>query len=63
MFSLENKRAFITGGAAGIGLAVAKRFITAGARVVISDIADGTAVAEETPSGTMNVSDARLIAT
>lgn len=46
MFSLEGKTAFITGGAEGIGLGIAKRYIQAGAKVVIADIADGTAVAE-----------------
>ena len=47
MFSLKGKTAFITGGAGGIGLAVAQRFITAGARVVIADIVDGTRIANE----------------
>jgi 3alpha(or 20beta)-hydroxysteroid dehydrogenase len=47
MFSLEGKTAFITGGATGIGLGVAKRYIQAGAEVVIADIADGTAIADE----------------
>jgi 3alpha(or 20beta)-hydroxysteroid dehydrogenase len=47
MFSLEGKTAFITGGAEGIGLGVAKRYIQAGAKVVIADIADGTAIADE----------------
>lgn len=35
--SLENKAAIITGGAQGIGLAVARRYLTDGARVVIAD--------------------------
>ena len=47
MFSLEGKNAFITGGMRGIGQAVAKRFIKAGAKVVIADIADASRVAEE----------------
>lgn len=47
MFSLENKNAFITGGASGIGRAVAERFIRADAAVVIADISDGTDVAAE----------------
>ena len=46
MFSLENKVALITGGASGIGLAVASRFSAAGARVAIADIHDGSVVAE-----------------
>lgn len=45
MFSLAGKTAFITGAAGGIGLAVAKRFIKAGAKVVITDIVDGTDIA------------------
>ena len=47
MFSLEGKNAFITGGASGIGLAVAERFIEAGANVVIADLSDGTQVAQK----------------
>ena len=47
MFSLKGKTAFITGGAGGIGLAVAQRFIDAGARVIIADIINGTKVANE----------------
>ncbi|EEB78114.1 NAD dependent epimerase/dehydratase family protein [marine gamma proteobacterium HTCC2148] len=46
-FDLSGKRAFITGGASGIGLAVARRFAEAGARVVIADMQDGQAVATE----------------
>lgn len=47
MFSLEGKTAFITGAAGGIGLAVAKRFIKAGAKTVITDIVDGNDVASD----------------
>jgi NAD(P)-dependent dehydrogenase (short-subunit alcohol dehydrogenase family) len=47
MFSLEGKNAFITGGANGIGLAVAKRYSEAGANVVIADLTDGTNVARQ----------------
>ncbi len=36
--SLENKVAIVTGGAKGIGLAVARRFAQEGARVVVADI-------------------------
>lgn len=42
---LEGKVAVITGGAAGIGFAYARRFLAEGARVVVADIADpGAAV-------------------
>ena len=48
MFSLQDKAAFITGAAGGIGFAVAQRFTEAGARVVIADIVDGSLAADET---------------
>ena len=38
MDDFKDKTAFITGGAAGIGLAMAQQFLKAGARVVIADI-------------------------
>ena len=42
---LDGKVAVITGGAAGIGFAYARRFLAEGARVVVADIADpGAAV-------------------
>jgi NAD(P)-dependent dehydrogenase (short-subunit alcohol dehydrogenase family) len=47
MFSLQDKAAFITGAAGGIGFAVAQRFTEAGARVAIADIVDGSFAAEE----------------
>ncbi len=47
MFDLDGKIAVITGGASGIGLATAQRFHAAGAQVVIADIADGSAKAED----------------
>jgi len=40
MFSIENKVAVITGGASGIGRAVAARFVQAGARVTVLDITE-----------------------
>jgi len=46
-FSLAGKRAFITGGTSGIGRAVAEAFVAQGATVVVADITDGTAVANE----------------
>lgn len=47
VFSLKNKVAVITGGASGIGLAMAKRFIGSGAKVVIGDLTDSTQVAKQ----------------
>ena len=46
-FSLKGKNALIAGGTDGIGLAVAKRFIKAGARVIIVGRRDGDKIAEE----------------
>ena len=43
MFSLQNKTALITGGASGIGLAIAKTFSHAGASVHILDLNGGQA--------------------
>jgi len=37
MFSLTNKTAIVTGGASGIGLAIAQRFVVSGARVLVAD--------------------------
>ncbi|MFJ9389044.1 3-oxoacyl-ACP reductase FabG [Nocardioides sp. NPDC101246] len=42
MALLQNRTAVITGGAQGIGLAVAERFVAEGARVVLADL-DGAA--------------------
>ena len=47
MFSLAGKNAFITGGASGIGRAVAEAFVSQGAQVVIGDIQDSSPVAKE----------------
>jgi NAD(P)-dependent dehydrogenase (short-subunit alcohol dehydrogenase family) len=47
MFSLAKKIAIVTGGASGIGLAIARQFLAAGALVLIADRrADAAAVAQ-----------------
>jgi NAD(P)-dependent dehydrogenase (short-subunit alcohol dehydrogenase family) len=56
--SLENKIAVVTGGASGIGAATARLFAQAGAKVVIGDLQDGSAVAKEI-SGTYRKTDVR----
>src|SRR5262249_10262013 len=38
VMQLQNKVAIVTGGAHGIGLAIAKRYVAEGARVVIADV-------------------------
>lgn len=45
MSSFKDKLVFITGGASGIGKALAESFAADGAKVCIADIADGTEVA------------------
>jgi NAD(P)-dependent dehydrogenase (short-subunit alcohol dehydrogenase family) len=45
-FSLRGKTALITGGTDGIGLAVAKRFVHAGGRVIIVGRRDGDSIAK-----------------
>ena len=39
-FSLESKVAIVTGAHQGVGLAIAKRFVEAGAKVMMADIND-----------------------
>jgi len=43
-FNLSGKNAFITGGASGIGLAVAKRYLADGVNVAIADLQDNAAL-------------------
>ena len=64
MFSLAGKKAYITGGSSGIGRAVAEHYIAAGAQVVIADIVDATAIAEEIGASYVhvNVSDEESVA-
>ena len=53
-FSLTDRTALVTGGASGIGLAAAQRFLEAGARVVIGDLNRDEslkAVQNEVPKG------------
>jgi NAD(P)-dependent dehydrogenase (short-subunit alcohol dehydrogenase family) len=54
---LDGKVAVITGGAAGIGFAYARRFLAEGARVVIADVADVKGAAEKlaVPDRTLGV--------
>ncbi|HVY89481.1 MAG TPA: glucose 1-dehydrogenase [Hyphomonadaceae bacterium] len=47
MKDLEDRVALITGGARGIGAASARALAEAGAKVVVSDVSDGSAVAKE----------------
>ncbi|MEH6589449.1 MAG: SDR family oxidoreductase [Halioglobus sp.] len=63
-FDLTGKVTFITGGASGIGLSIARRFRDAGAVVVIADLQDGTAVAAEIGARyqILDVSDSNAVA-
>jgi len=51
MFSMAGKNAFVTGGASGIGRAVAEAFVSQGANVVIGDISDSGEAAREIGAG------------
>jgi 3alpha(or 20beta)-hydroxysteroid dehydrogenase len=52
MFSLAGKSAIVTGAASGIGLAITRRFLAAGARVLMVDRrADGAAIAADLGAG------------
>ena len=46
LFSLRHKIAVITGGSSGIGLATARRFVAAGAKVVIANRSDNADLAK-----------------
>lgn len=58
MNRLDGKIAIVTGGASGIGAATARTFAEAGAKVVIADFQDGSAVAREV-GGTFVKTDVR----
>lgn len=47
MFNIKGKHAVITGGASGIGLSTAQRFIKCGANVTIADLGDNDGVADK----------------
>lgn len=62
---LENKVAIVTGAASGIGLAIAKRFVAEGAKVVFSDVTGDdslvTNFGEQAAFVKCDVSDARQV--
>lgn len=63
MFDLKGRRAYITGGSSGIGLAVAKALIEHGATVAIADIVDAQPIAREIGATALhcNVSDEQSV--
>ena len=50
LFSLAGKRALVTGGSSGIGLAIVNRFLAAGANVVAADLVASEALGRTTAS-------------
>lgn len=64
MFRLDEKVAIITGSAGGIGAATARRLFEAGARCVLVDVVDGSALAAELGGSSLiaDVSDAEQVA-
>ena len=67
MKRLEDKIAIVTGGASGIGLAISKRFIEEGAKVIVADIDEVTASKKSKEMGdnafpfTVNISSSRQV--
>jgi len=57
--TLENKVAIVTGGAHGIGLAIAKRYVAEGAKVTIADV---DAKAGEAAAGALGHAKCRFVA-
>jgi NAD(P)-dependent dehydrogenase (short-subunit alcohol dehydrogenase family) len=64
MFSLKNKVAVVTGAASGIGAAIAQRFRSAGAEVLVADITDAARLAQSWGCGfrRTDVSDPEQVA-
>jgi NAD(P)-dependent dehydrogenase (short-subunit alcohol dehydrogenase family) len=61
LFSLEGKRALVTGGAGGIGAACAKALAGAGATVALSDLEDASERLRERAAEVQETSDARVL--
>ena len=58
--TLENKVAIVTGGAHGIGLAIARRYVAEGAKVTIADV---DAKAGQAAAGALGQAKCRFVAT